>query len=348
MPQSPHPAAPPTLSVVIPTMGRPILLKTLASLAASDGFDALEVCVVGKIPDPEVASALKTFLEAHPNAKHLDIRFDTGDSSRKKNAGAAATTGDLVAFLDDDVEVARDWPLRIREPFADSAVGLACGPSLIPEDLPHWARWAGLALSSPAAGYVAERYRENRDAPYPVDWDRIIGCNAVYRRAAFEQMGGFPEDFYPGEEMIAAFRTERLGWALRFLPAAKVWHYPRSSPARFWRQIWGYGATRIRLIRGGVSFHPAPLVPGLWVAATLLLALASPWYPPARWLLAAELAAYFLLVLAMTVLTVLRTRRPSDFALLAVIPLMHLSYGLAEWTELFRPGRDFTESRPPA
>ena len=328
-------------------MGRPILLKTLASLASSDGFGELEICVAGKVPAPEVATALQSFLEAHPNTKHLDIRFDTGDSSRKKNAGAEATVGELVAFLDDDVEVARDWPLRIREPFADPSVGLACGPSLIPEDLPRWARWAGLALSSPAAGYVAERYRENRAAPYPVDWDRIIGCNAVYRRAAFDQMGGFPEDFYPGEEMIAAFRTERLGWALRFLPAAKVWHYPRSSPARFWRQVWGYGATRIRLIRGGVSFHPAPLVPGLWVAATLLLALASLWFPPALWLLGAELAAYFLLVLAVTVLTVLRTRRPTDFALLAVIPLMHLSYGLAEWAELFRPGRDFTESRPP-
>lgn len=341
------PSPPPSLSVVIPTMGRPILLKTLASLAATEGFGALEICVAGKIPDLEVAAGLRAFLAAHPNARHLDIRFDTGDSSRKKNAGAEATSGELVAFLDDDVEVAPDWPLRIREPFADPAVGLACGPSLIPDDLPDWARWAGLALASPAAGYIAERYRENRDAPYPIDWDRIIGCNAVYRRTAFEQMGGFPADFYPGEEMIAAYRTERLGWALRFLPAAKVWHYPRSSPARFWRQVWGYGATRIRLVRGGVSFHPAPLVPGLWIAATLLLAVASFFLPAARWLLLADLAAYFLADLAVAAWTVRRTRRARDWALLAMVPLMHTAYGLAEWAELFRPGRDFTEPPRP-
>lgn len=332
-----------SLSVIIPTMGRPILLKTLESLAAAEGFDGLEVCVAGKVPDAEVAEGLKAFLSAHPNTKHLDIRYETGDSSRKKNEGAAATRGELVAFLDDDVEVARDWPRRIREPFSDASVGLACGPSLVPEKLPLWARWAGLALSSPAAGYVAERYRENRAEPYPVDWDRIIGCNAVYRRKAFEAMGGFPLDFYPGEEMIAAYRTEKLGWGLRFLPAAKVWHYPRSSPGRFWKQMWGYGATRIRLIRGGVSFHAAPLVPGLWVAATLGLAVASVWSRWARWALAGELAAYALVVLAVAAWTVQRTRRACDWALLGVVPLMHVAYGLAEWAEVLRPGRDFSE-----
>ena len=333
----------PSLSVVIPTMGRAILLKTLESLAAAEGFAGLEVCVAGKVPDAEVAAGLRAFLDAHPNTKHLDIRFETGDSSRKKNAGAAETHGEIVAFLDDDVEVAMDWPRRICEPFADPAAGLVCGPSLVPEKLPLWARWAGLALASPAAGYVAERYRENREAPYPVDWDRIIGCNAAYRREAFVQMGGFPADFYPGEEMIAAYRTEKLGWGLRFLPGAKVWHYPRSSPGRFWKQMWGYGATRIRLIRGGVSFHAAPLVPGLWVAATLGLAVASVWAKAARWLLAGELAAYALVVLAVAAWTVWRTRRACDWALLAVVPMMHIAYGLAEWAEVLRPGRDFTE-----
>ena len=160
---------------------------------------------------------------------------------------------------------------------------------------------------------------------------------------AFGQMGGFPADFYPGEEMIAAYRTEKLGWGLRFLPGARVWHYPRSSPGRFWKQMWGYGATRIRLLRAGVSFHAAPLVPGLWVAATLGLAVASAWSRAARWLLAGELAAYALVALAVAAWTVRRTRRACDWALAAVVPMMHVAYGLAEWSELLRPGRDFTE-----
>jgi cellulose synthase/poly-beta-1,6-N-acetylglucosamine synthase-like glycosyltransferase len=324
-------------------MGRDILIRTLESLAAAAGFAELEVIVAGRVPDAEVAAKLRDYCDQHGNARHLDIQFETGDSSRKKNQGAALARAPLIAFLDDDVVVAPDWPRRIVEPFADEKVGLASGPSLVPEDINRIGRLAGLALSSRAAGYVAERYRQNRAVSYAIDWDRVIGCNAVYRRKAFAQMGGFPADFYPGEEMIAAFRTERAGWQLMFMPAAWVKHYPRQSLRRFWRQMWSYGATRIRLLRGGVSFNPLPLIPGLWVGGTAILGLLAPFFTWARGLLAADLGLYALLALAVALETVLRTRRWSDLWLWAMIPWMHVAYGLAEWAESVRPGRDFSE-----
>ena len=335
----------PRLSVVIPTMGRDILIRTLESLVAAEGFGGLEVIVAGKVSDATVAEKLRELCIRHVNIRHLDIQFETGDSSRKKNEGAAEACAQLIAFLDDDVVVAPDWPVRIQEPFSDPQVGLASGPSLVPDDINRIGRLAGLALSSPAAAYVAERYRRNREAAYPVDWDRIIGCNAAYRREAFAQMGGFPADFYPGEEMIAAFRTERAGWILVFVPKAWVRHYPRQSLGRFWRQVWSYGATRIRLLRGGVSFNPLSLVPGLWVAGTAALAGLACWFPWARWLLAADLGLYLLLGLVVTLRTVARTRRLGDSWLLAMIPWMHLAYGLGTWAEWCRPGRDFSERR---
>lgn len=334
----------PFLSVVIPTMGRDILVRTLESLAAAEGFDRIEVIVAGRVPDAAVAARLKDVCARHPNVRHLDIQFKTGDSSRKKNAGAAVARAELVAFLDDDVVVAPDWPKRIAAPFADGTVGLASGPSLVPEDINWMGRMAGLALSSRAAGYVAERYRRNRPEEYAVDWDRVIGCNAAYRRKAFGQMGGFPADFYPGEEMIAAFRTERAGWKLVFVPAAWVKHYPRQSLGRFWRQIWSYGATRVRLLRGGVGFTPWPLVPGIWVASTAVLAVLAAFYRWAAWGLAADGALYAAVVLAVALHAAARTRNWRDLGLLGIIPLMHVAYGLAEWAELFRPGADFSES----
>lgn len=333
----------PFLSVVIPTMGRDILVRTLESLAAAADFDRIEVLVAGKVPDAAVAARLAEFCARHGNVRHLDVQFATGDSSRKKNAGAAEARAPLIAFLDDDVVVAPDWPRRIVEPFADAQVGLASGPSLVPDDINRVGRLAGLALSSRAAGYVAERYRRNRGEIYAIDWDRIIGCNAIYRREAFAQVGGFPADFYPGEEMIAAFRAERAGWKLTFAPAAWVRHYPRQSLGRFWRQMWTYGATRIRLLRGGVTFNPLPLVPGLWVAGTAVLAVLAPFFAWAGPGLVAELGLYALVVLAVTLRTLWATRNWRDAGLLAVIPLMHVAYGLAEWVEIFRPGRDFSE-----
>lgn len=132
-----------------------------------------------------------------------------------------------------------------------------------------------------------------------------------------------------------------------FAPAAWVRHYPRQSLHRFWRQIWGYGATRIRLLRGGVSFHPLPLVPGAWVAATAVLAGFAAFSRLAICLLALELGLYALAVLAVVARTVWRTRRGIDAGLLFVVPFMHVAYGLAEWAEWLRPGKDFSEKTPP-
>ena len=225
----------------------------------------------------------------------------------------------------------------------DPQVGLASGPSLVPDDQPH-RRLAGLALSSPAAAYVAERYRRNREAAYPVDWDRIIGCNAAYRRR-LSRRWGLSGRLLSGRGNDRGLRTERAGWKLVFVPKAWVRHYPRQSLGRFWRQVWSYGATRIRLLRGGVSFNPLSLVPGLWVAGTAALAGLACWFPWARWLLAADLGLYLLLGLVVTLRTVARTRRLGDSWLLAMIPWMHLAYGLGTWAEWCWPGRDFSERR---
>ena len=341
------------LSVVIPTMGRETVLRTVGSLMACEGAETLEICVVGKVPDGKVAEGLAAACARWDNVGWEKVSFPVGDSSEKKNHGVRCTNGELVAFLDDDVVVDRGWAKAMKEVFADPAVGLASGPSLVPEDVARSARLAGLALTSAAAGFVAERYRRNADAPYDVDFDRIIGYNAAYRRTAFAQMGGFPADFYPGEEMIAAWRTARAGWTLRFVPGAKAWHYPRASAKRFWRQIWTYGATRVRLFRGGVRTHLAPLVPAAWVGSTVLLALAAlaGWLLPVPPLfrkaalaaLAAETLAYAVVVAWAAAGVVKETKSPRDRAVWAWIVEMHAAHGLGAWAEFFRPGRDFSE-----
>ena len=131
----------PFLSVVIPTMGRDILIRTVSSLVAAEGFGEIEVIVAGRIPAAQVARRLQELCGQYANIRHLDIQFETGDSSRKKNQGAAEARAPLIAFLDDDVVVAPDWPRRIAKSFADETVGLASGPSLVPDDINRSGAW---------------------------------------------------------------------------------------------------------------------------------------------------------------------------------------------------------------
>lgn len=341
--------AQPLLSVVIPTLGRAILVQTLASLTRTTDAAQLEIIVAGKIPDREVAAAVARLQAGHPQIQHLPLSFPKGDSSEKKNAGWRAARADVVAFLDDDVIVEPDWPQRILEPFREPRVGLVSGPSLVPDELPLMARLAGMTLASKAAGYVAARYTAERAENFDAKWSNLIGCNMAFRKPVLAALGGFDVAFWPGEEMLAAFRATQAGHTLVFVPRAALRHFPRASFGGFLRQMHGYGATRIRLIRAGVEREWTTLVPAAWVASLLLLGLAAPFTRWARWLLLADLGLYLAATLAITLAKLRETGRARDALIFFLIPCMHLAYGWAEWVEYFRPNADLglAKKEPP-
>lgn len=328
------------MAIIIPTMGREIVIRTLKSLLANPGIDHAELVVVGVIPDPKIAAQLESMIRSNPQIRHLDIRFEKGDASEKRNAGARATSAPILAFLDDDVHVPPVWLEHMLRCFDDAKVGLVSGPSLVPDDITWPARLAGQALSSRAAGNVSARYLKGSEQPRAIKWSGIIGCNMLFRRTIFEQLGGFDPEFYPGEEMLASFRVSKLGHTLIFNPNAPVYHYPKQTFRGFWRQIFRYGATRIRLIRAGVEIEIGPLVPGIWVLSLVVLGVGALWHSWFVYLLAFELLLYALVIGWFTLEMVVQSRRPVDLLLFFMQPFMHLSYGVGIWTELFRPGRD--------
>lgn len=336
----------PILSIVIPTIGRPILLQALESLLAANQSARLEIIVAGVLTDSAVAQCLGELMRVNPRIVHLPVSFPRGDSSAKKNAGWRAARSEIIAFIDDDVVVGPDWPARVLAPFSDKAVGLLTGPSLVPADIPLLARLAGWALASRAAGYVAERYLAAGSAPRPVKWSRLIGCNMAYRREVLEEINGFDPRFWPGEEMIAAYiATVRKGRTLIFQPQAVLYHYPRTTYPGFLRQMFGYGATRIRLIRGGTDIEPATLAPMFLFAAFVVLGIGAFFSKILLALLLALAAAYFLFDVLCACLKWRAEKKPAALLIFLMIPGMHLSYGLAQWIELVRPGRDLSVKR---
>lgn len=334
----------PRLSVVIPTMGRAILFKTLDSLRACAGADEIEIIIAGLIPEGPVLDRVRELAATDPRVQHLPVRYPKGDASEKRNAGLRASRASIVAFIDDDVYVPPHWITRVLEAFEPPEVGMVSGPSLVPTDISLLARLAGLALSSRAAGYVAHRYIKGKSAAQRVKWSRTIGCNMIFRRGAIEALKGFDPDFYPGEEMIAAHGTSRQGLALVFDSEAYVYHYPKTTFRGFWRQIFRYGATRIRLMRAGLDVEWTPMVPAVWVASLLVCGLGALLHTGFAWLLALNLLAYTAVSLWIALEVFIQTRRVSDLLLIPIQPFMHLAYGVGIWVEVFRPDKDLSDA----
>jgi cellulose synthase/poly-beta-1,6-N-acetylglucosamine synthase-like glycosyltransferase len=226
-----------TLSVVVCTHDRPDdLRRCLASLAALD--DSVETIVV------DSASRLAV----SPIAGVRVVRLDEPGLSRARNAGLAAATGRLVAFVDDDATVAPDWARRIGEPFDDPTVGCV-GGACLPDFVSERPRWLSERLLQYAGVTRFDRPHEStgrRDYPF--------GANVCFRREALAD--GFPEHLgrtgtalLSGEEVIAIDRVRERGYRVLLEPAAVVQH--RVAPHRcrssyFWRRLWWQGVTRAR------------------------------------------------------------------------------------------------------
>lgn len=85
------------ISVVVPTRNRPDLLRlALASIRAHEACDiTFEILVGDNGDDPETPRVCAAF-----DATHLPVSQNGAAAAR--NAGLAAATGELIAFLDDD------------------------------------------------------------------------------------------------------------------------------------------------------------------------------------------------------------------------------------------------------
>jgi GT2 family glycosyltransferase len=293
--------------------------------------------------DPDTAKFVAELCAGDPSIRHVEVSFVQGDMSRKRTAGALASRAPILAFIDDDVAVPVMWADRLLEAFADPDVGLVSGPSLIPHDLALMPRLAGLALSSAAAGNVSCRYIGGNQPPRPCRWSGVIGCNMAFRRNVLEQIEFFDPRFGPGDDLLAGHKVTSAGFRVALAPAAGLLHYPRSSLSGFVRQIFGYGATRVRLIRFGVPMELAPLVPMIWVVTIALLGCLGLLFSEALIVLGVLLAAYMLFVLGVVVQVTWRSHRMVDALVAMVIPVMHLSYGLGCWVEFVRPNKDLSE-----
>jgi GT2 family glycosyltransferase len=165
-----------------------------------------------------------------------------GGLSAARNAGAAAATGDLLAFTDDDCEPDPGWLAGLATAFA-AGWDAAGGPNLPPP--PASAAEAVVAAAPGAPGHVMLDDTEAEHLP---------GCNLAVRRTTYFDAGGFDPVFTTaGDDVDFCWRLRDQGYRLGFAPTAFVWHHRRPSLRGYLRQQKGYGRAEALLI----ARHPS-------------------------------------------------------------------------------------------
>ncbi len=268
-------AASPTLvSVVIPVRnGAATIGAQLDALARQRGARAYEVVVA----DNGSSDGTRDVVLAHRGvpARWDDLRVV--DASARpgtnvaRNAGVAAARGALVLLCDADDVVDDGWldALAGALEHADAAGGVLERASLNPEYVRAW----GAPDSNPGT-YVHLGF-----LPRPT------GANAGFRRAVWEELGGFDERYVRGGTETEFFwRLQLAGRTLVAVPDAVVHYRLRVGNRKIIRQQYVWGRQSVMLYRdfraSGMPWHPGRAALG-WLDALSQVPRAA-WGPRAK------------------------------------------------------------------
>lgn len=162
-----------------------------------------------------------------------------GGLSAARNAGLAASVGDLVAYLDADAVCHPEWPYHLALAFENPRVVVAGGPNLPFPDAGPVERAVALSPGSPVEVLIGDDRAEH-----------VPGCNLAVRRSALQCIGGFdPAYTTAGDDVDVCWRLLDLGGEVAFSPAAQVHHHRRHTVRGYLRQQRGYGRAE-RMLAG--------------------------------------------------------------------------------------------------
>jgi GT2 family glycosyltransferase len=198
-----------------------------------------ELIVADNTPDGMPAESL-------PDGVHVVRAVAERSSYHARNTGARAAANDWILFLDADCRPGPD----LLDAYFVAPPPERCGAI------------AGTVVGCPTQGGLIARYARARgflnlagggEGP---DWRIAVGGNVLVRRAAFDDVGGFPEGIRSGGDVDVSRRLQRAGWRIERCPEALVEHRHRERLLPFLATIARYAAGSRWLNRRYPSHSP--------------------------------------------------------------------------------------------
>lgn len=150
-----------------------------------------------------------------------------------KNIGIKKAGGDVIIFLNDDVEITDEWLTEVKKSLRHSDI--VAGYSLDPN--------RKMLARVPI-------YINGQDATWPT-------CNIIYKKEVFDKVGYFDEKMITAEDVEFNCRCIKQGYVIHYNPKMFVYHYQRETIKGFIKQaFWnGYGRKQFNRLHPDLKYE---------------------------------------------------------------------------------------------
>lgn len=250
---------PPLVSVVIAAKNAEATLAKCLDSVFKQRYPYYEVVVVNDGSKDNTAAIAAQY------PRLMLVNTENAGCSGARNLGVGLSHGEYIAFLDSDAFVDSDWLEELLTGFTDERVAGVGGIQKSPADEHPFGKKVQKFFL--IFGFISN-YMQTSDRIKEVDHN--ANCNVIYRKSAFDEVGGLWAIPLAGEDIDLDHRLREKGYRLMMNPRAVIFHYRTRTFKGFAGMMFRYGMGQGRLVRMYGMFRLVHWLPLLTVGGSIL------------------------------------------------------------------------------
>jgi glycosyltransferase involved in cell wall biosynthesis len=315
----------PAVSIVIPCRNeiRHIGACLDSILASEYPRERLEVVIADGMSDDGTRDALAHYTAAYGWIRVLDNPKRITPCGM--NLAIRAAGGEIIIRMDAHAIYPPDYVTRlVRARQETGADNVGTPVNTLPADDTPMARAIAVGLSH-RLGVGNSHFRVGTSTRKWVD-HVPFGC---WGRELFDRVGLFDEELPRDQDVEFNARLLNRGGRILLLPDIASGYHARRTIRQVGRMLYQYGYFKPLVARkAGRIMTVRQVVPSLFVLGLAGSAILIPWWPIALRVFAGIAGVYGILVAGAALQTARRHDWRAGLALVAVLPIMHVNYGI--------------------